>query len=76
MRTNSTDGVFSSITAFCNSASNALLDQVSYIKRKASVLQAHLCAYSPAIKSAVVEFYKGLCFFILAIEIAANIVVR
>ena len=47
-----------------------------YIKRKASILQAHLCTYSPAIKSALVEFHKAQCFFILAIEIAANIVVR
>ncbi len=49
---------------------------LSYIKRKASILQAHLCAYSPAIKSALVEFHKAQCFFILAIEIAANVVVR
>lgn len=49
---------------------------LNYVKRKASVLQAHLCTYSPAIKSSLVEFHKAQCFFILAIEIAANITVR
>lgn len=49
---------------------------LSYIKRKASMVQAHLCTYSPAIKSALVEFHKAQCFFILAIEIAAKVVVR
>lgn len=49
---------------------------LKYVKRKASILQAHLCTYSPAIKSSLVEFHKAQCFFILAIEIAANIAVR
>ena len=47
-----------------------------YVKRKASIVQAHLCKYSPAIKSSLVEFHKAQCFFILAIEIAANITVK
>ena len=49
---------------------------LKYVKRKASMLQAHLCTYSPAIKSSLVEFHKAQCFFILAIEIAANIAVK
>ena len=49
---------------------------LTYVKRKASSMQAHLCKYSPAIKSSLVEFHKAQCFFILAIEIAANIAVR
>ena len=49
---------------------------LKYVKRKASILQAHLCKYSPAIKSSLVEFHKAQCFFILAIEIAANIAVK
>ncbi|KAM0799141.1 hypothetical protein BDR22DRAFT_856849 [Usnea florida] len=47
-----------------------------YVKRKASSMQANLCRYSPVIKSSLVEFHKAQCFFILAIEIAANIAVR
>ncbi len=46
------------------------------ITRKASITQAHLRTYSPAVKSALVEFHKAQCFFVLAIDIAANIVVR
>ena len=49
---------------------------LKYVKRKASSLQAHFCTYSPAIKSSLVEFHKAQCFFILAIETAANIAVR
>ena len=49
---------------------------LKYVKRKASIMQAHLCKYSPAIKSSLVEFHKAQCFFILAIEIAANIAVK
>ncbi len=47
-----------------------------HVMQKASNTQAHLRRYSPPIKSALVEFHKAQCFFILAIEIAANIVVR
>ena len=46
------------------------------MKRKASGLQAHMCKYAPTVKSALIEFHKAQCFFIIAIEIAANIVVR
>ena len=49
---------------------------LKYVKRRASIMQGHLCDYSPAIKSSLVEFHKAQCFFILAIEIAANIAVR
>ena len=44
----------------------------SKIKCKASVMQACLRTYAPAVKSATVEFHKAQCFFILAIELAAN----
>ena len=47
----------------------------SKIKCKASVLQARLRTYAPAVKSATVEFHKAQCFFILAIELAANMVI-
>ena len=49
---------------------------LEYVKCRASIIQAHLCKYSPAIKSSLVEFHKAQCFFILAIEIAANIAVK
>lgn len=49
---------------------------LKYVKRRASIMQAHLCKYSPAIKSSLVEFHKAQCFFILAIEIAANIALK
>ena len=49
---------------------------LKYVKRKASIMQAHFCKYSPAIKSSLVEFHKAQCFFILALEIAANIAVK
>lgn len=49
---------------------NGLPDQC-----KASALQAHLRNYAPAIKSATVEFHKAQCFFVLAIELAANMVI-
>ena len=52
------------------------LIQIPSIKGKASVLQAHLRTFAPAVKSALVEFHKAQCFFILAIQIAAIIVVK
>lgn len=46
------------------------------MERKVSNMQTLLRRYSPAIKSATVEFQKAQCVFILAIEIAAQIVVK
>ena len=45
------------------------------IKQKARAVQKKTTRYLPPLKSALVEFHKAQCFFMLAIEIAAQIVV-
>ena len=45
-------------------------------QRHAKSLQSRFQTSVPAIKSALVEFHKAQCFFMLAIEIAAQVVVR
>ena len=46
------------------------------IERKVSTLQDRLRSYAPIVKSATVEFHKAQCFFMLSIEIAAQVVVK
>lgn len=46
------------------------------IKETANEAQTSLHRYQPAIKSATVEFHKAQCFFMLAIGIAGQIVLR
>ena len=46
------------------------------IEQKVSNAQTRLQSYLPIVKSATVEFHKAQCFFMLSIEVAAQIVVK
>ncbi len=46
------------------------------VRERAHKAQASLQRYQPAIKSATVEFHKAQCFFMIAIGIAGQIVLR
>ena len=49
---------------------------LSYVKHNIGKFQLRLRRFLPAIKSATVEFHKAQCFFMLSIEVAAQIVVK
>ena len=49
---------------------------LSYVGHKVGKIQLRLRRFMPAIKSATVEFHKAQCFFMLSIEVAAQIVVK
>lgn len=49
---------------------------MKFMKANLRDKQSHLRTYLPAIKSATVEFHKAQCFFMLAIDIATQVVVQ